>query len=143
MRDTFQEKFCRHFGVPAVRYRPELLRRTLHPLARWFRWPLRLVTRDFFAADHEFIAGVGSLKRRRDFALEAQAFLSHPDNTRFLRRTLGLRISCARMQLVFYEVWTGTASDSPEDAGDSRPRILDSPAGHPSNLFARLPRGAR
>ena len=108
----FAEKCCAHFGVPRERYVAVLLEHTLYPHARWLRPMLLIFAPDFFAADRDFLFGVGQLWRRRDFQVEVQDFHHHPANRGFLRQGLRLRISVGRVQ----ELVNATLADSPRDA---------------------------
>lgn len=102
MPETFQEKFCRHFGVPPGRYATAVLHRTLYPHARGL---FLLGARDAFATDRIFVAGVGRLTQRRGLAGEVQDFLHDPDNRGFWRRAVRLRVSVARMRALVATVW--------------------------------------
>jgi hypothetical protein len=106
MSECFQEKFCRHFGVPADRYGAAMMQRTLYWHARWLAW---LGTRDFLSADRSFIASVGRLTRRRDFSGEVMEFRDDARNLTFWRRTARLRVSSARMQALVRDVWSESA----------------------------------
>jgi hypothetical protein len=101
-RETFAQKFCRHFGVPTERFDEEVLRRTLYPHARWVR---RLGSRDLLSVDRSFVLSVGRLTRRRDFAGEAGEFGQEPCNRRFWRRWGRFRVSVGRMRELFDRVW--------------------------------------
>jgi hypothetical protein len=100
--ETFQEKVCRHFDVPAERYEETVLSRTLYPHARWLRG---VGSGDMFAADRSFVAGVGRLTRWSGFAAEASDFQHDSQNRRFWRRSLRLRVSVERMRVLFSEIW--------------------------------------
>ncbi|HVU35323.1 MAG TPA: hypothetical protein VHE61_17940 [Opitutaceae bacterium] len=119
--DSFQETFCAQYGIPPARYAAIVLRLTLYPHARWLAdlGPERLL-----APDRSFVAGVGRLTRWRDFAAEVREFQGAPENGRFWRRGLRLRVSVCRMRALFSEVMGGSASSprvetrSRESAGD-------------------------
>jgi hypothetical protein len=106
MSETFQEKFCQRFNVPADRFSAAMLRRTIYWHACWLPW---LGAIDFLAPDRAFIASVGRLTRRRDFAGEVMEFHGDARNLTFWRRTMRLRISSTRMSALFREVWQETA----------------------------------
>jgi hypothetical protein len=105
MAETFQDRYCRHFQVPADRFADHILRRTLYPRARLLYGVIRLFDRGHFAPDEQFVAGVGRLKERREFFGELKDFHVHPDNGRFVRHQLRLRVSANRMSKIFFEVW--------------------------------------
>ncbi len=102
MPESFQEKFCRHFAVPADRYPEAMLRRTLYRRARWLRWFLPY---DFISADRDFIHGVGRLTRRGDFSSEVKEFQRDARNRNFWRSLARCRVSSTRMRAVFVDVW--------------------------------------
>ena len=102
---TFAERFCAHFRVHPADYREAVLRRVLHPSARIGRPLLRAMSPDYFAADHDFIEGVGRIMHRREFGVEAEEFAHHPANRGFLRRALRLRASVGRMQKLVNEMF--------------------------------------
>jgi hypothetical protein len=52
---------------------------------------------DFFAADHDLIAGVGQLTRASDLALDLEEYRYHPANQSRLRRFLLLCVSTERI----------------------------------------------
>lgn len=117
--NSFQTTFCMQYGVPAERYGETVLRLTFYPHARWL---LAVATRRFLAADHKFVADVGRVTRWRDFAHEARDFQENPQNALFWRRTLRLRVSVARMRVLFSEVMGGTPLTPPsEPSAERRP----------------------
>jgi hypothetical protein len=87
-----------HGGVPAERCRRALFWRSLYLHA----WPVALLLggyrADFFNADREFIDDVTRLTRCRDFDEASYDFTLHPDNRRFARRWLRLRVSSHRLR---------------------------------------------
>lgn len=93
---TFAEKFCHQQRVHPSDYEAVVLRRSLRPIARLLR-PLLNLNPSYFAADREFVRGVGRLTRLADFHTEAQDFVNHPDGRGFLHRTLTLRVSRERL----------------------------------------------
>lgn len=115
MAETFHARFCRHAGISSDHFGVEVLKRTLYRRARVLRSVCLLFDRDFFAADNDFIAGVGQLTRRRDFHSEVQDFHTHPSNHGFLRRHLRFRVSVMRMSRLFHEAWP---EDEMSDAGN-------------------------
>jgi hypothetical protein len=115
--ETFQEKFCTRYGVPAARYGETVLRLTLYPHARW----LRLVPADeLLAADRRFVAAVGRLTRWRSYSETERDYQHDPQNRLFSRSVLRLRISGTRMRLLFSEVWGQSIPAEPESPGGSR-----------------------
>ena len=98
MHEHFAQRFCIHFDLPDHHYRDDLLRRTLHPHARLLYPFITWLDYEFFDADRDFVAGVGCLGRRSDFAGEVADFLTHRRSGNLLRRFLYVRISIARMQ---------------------------------------------
>ena len=91
-RMTFAEKFCTKNNVHPEDFEVKVLRLTLRPTARLLR-PLLNLNPDFFAADREFVRGVGRISRIEDFRSEAEDFTGHPEGRSFCHRTLKLRIS--------------------------------------------------
>ena len=96
---TFAEHFCAMNNLPKERYTAAVLRRSLYPAARILQPVLRLKP-GYFESDLEFVSCVGRIKRMRDFQLEAYAFIQDPKNCGFLRRTLRLRASVRRLQIL-------------------------------------------
>jgi hypothetical protein len=101
-RETFAAKFCRRFSVPIERFNDEVLVRTLYPHARLISLP---GLGQLLDTDRSFVAHVGQLTRRRDFAGEALEFQHDPRNRGFWRKNARLRISIRRMQTLFESVW--------------------------------------
>jgi len=94
---TFAEKFCARHDVAPEKYEEVVLKRSLYPVARLLR-PVLALKANYFAADREFIRGVGQLTLSGDFDSEAQDYLDHPTNRGFLRRVLKLRVSGRRLR---------------------------------------------
>lgn len=113
LSDTFQDRFCRHFGVPADRFTEMMLRRTLYLHARVMRW---LFSYDYLSPDRCFIASVGRLTRRRDFPSEVVEFREDARNLSFPRGKLRLRVSGDRMRALFREVWPETATEPAQES---------------------------
>ena len=113
MTETFQERYCRHFRLPAERFEAHMFRRALYPRVRWWRGLIWFFDRGYFDADHEFVRGVGQLLRARDFHGELKDFQFHPDNRGFLRGGMRLRISANRMARTFFAVWGETDAVPP------------------------------
>jgi hypothetical protein len=102
---SFQELFCAQYGVSPDRFEATILRLTLYPHARWLA---DVKPHAWLAPDCGFIAAVGRLTRGSGFAAEALEFQSRPENQRFWRRDLRLRVSVHRMRVLFSEVMGGT-----------------------------------
>jgi hypothetical protein len=96
---TFAEKFCARHNLPPEKYEETVLKYSLFPAAQWLR-PVLLLKANYFAADREFVRGVGRLTRSSGFDSEAQDFLYHPNNRGFLRRVFKLRVSARRLSRV-------------------------------------------
>lgn len=111
--ETFQDKVCRHFDVPPERYGETVLKLTLYPHARWL---VPLGADDFLEPDRLFISAVGQLTRWRGFAGEVWDFQRDERNRRISRRVLRLRVSVARMRVLFSEVWGESIPAHPERA---------------------------
>ncbi len=94
---TFSEKFCAKHNVRPEDFEATVLRLSLRPAARLFR-PILNLNPDYFAADREFVRGVGRISRIEDFGSEAQDFADHPDGRGFCHQSLGLRISRQRLR---------------------------------------------
>jgi hypothetical protein len=93
---TFAEKFCRQHRVHPSDYEAVVLWHSLRPFTRLLR-PILNLNPNYFAADREFVRGVGRLTRLEDFHTESQDFIHHPDGRSFLHRTLKLRASRERL----------------------------------------------
>ena len=111
--ESFQETFCAQYGVPPELYGATVLRLTLYPHARWLA---TIGPHGFLAPDCCFIANVGQLTRWSGFAGEAHQFQLLPENQRFSRRSLRLRVSVNRMRVLFSEVMGGTPSTRPNES---------------------------
>jgi hypothetical protein len=110
--ESFREIFCAQYGVPPELYDTTVLRLTLYPHARWLA---DLGPREFLVPDRSFIAAVGRLTRWDRFGGEVHDFQSTPENRRFWRRRMRLRVSVERMRVLFSEVMGGiTAASSDE-----------------------------
>jgi hypothetical protein len=94
---TFAELLCEHYGIEPEHYLRTVFRVTLHRRALLLAPVLGLFAPDHFACDLSFIRRVGELQRPADLMDEIRYFYWHPWNRGFLRRTLRLRVSAARM----------------------------------------------
>lgn len=128
LSENFQAAFCTQYGVPPMLYGATVLRLTLYPHARWLAdtGPHRLL-----APDRSFIDNVGRLNRWRDFSGEAEAFQQLPENGRFWRRRLRLRVSIDRMRVLFSDVMGGTPA-----LPLKRPQLQDESESDPGALAA-------
>lgn len=118
---TFRQLYCEQRGIVPARYESTLLRATL-------RWPGRVLHRvrgilpaALFAADHDFVVGVGFLTGPKDFDVEATEFLFHPQNRGFLRRQLRVRVSIFRLRRVVSRVFARAEAEA-EAAAKRGPR---------------------
>jgi hypothetical protein len=125
--ESFQEIFCAQYAVPPDLYGVTVLRLTLYPHARWLAG---MNAQKFLAPDRSFIATVGRLTRWRGFAGEVHEFQCRPENGRFWRRRVRLRVSVNRMRLLFSEVM-GRAPSIPSDGS----RLPDETRTEPSPLI--------
>jgi hypothetical protein len=96
IKGSFAERYCAKHGLADWQFVESALTNSLYVQAKILRPFLRLIP-GYFKADREFIASVGRIKRLRDFDMEAFAYVSDPDNRGFLRRTLRLRVSAAKL----------------------------------------------
>lgn len=115
---TFAEKFCARYGISLADYEQEMLRRSLYPTGKLVRM---LVSGDanYFLPDRDFIRGVGKLTRVQGFGAEVWAFTMNPENSRFLRLRLKMRVSAGR---VFHQLNEILHPDHvPPRAGNSVP----------------------
>jgi hypothetical protein len=101
---TFGELFCERYHLPPASYVHEMLRRTLYPRARMVAPVIRYFSPGYFDADHEFVRGVGLIRRADDLGGEVTNFHLHIRNRGFLRRILKIRVSCQRVSRLVGEV---------------------------------------
>lgn len=102
--ETFQETFCAQYCVQRDVFGPTVLRLTLYPHARFLAG---MPSTEFLAPDRHFILCVGQVRLWREFSSEAFEFQHLPENRRFRRRRLRLRVSIGRMRALFSEVMGG------------------------------------
>jgi hypothetical protein len=100
---TFAEKFCVRYHVRPEDYEKEMLLRSLYIPGRLLR---RLIGAEanYFSPDREFIRGVGKLTQIHGFGAELWAFTVNPENSRFHRQRLKMRVSARRVQQLLHEV---------------------------------------
>ena len=121
---TFAECFCTKNNIPREEFARAVFNRSLYRRTHLVKWLLPLLNPSYFAADFDLIYGVERLSRVRDFVTEAERFNEHLGNRGFLRRTLCLRVSTARLKTLIRETLphkSGTASGLPEDKKTSVP----------------------
>jgi hypothetical protein len=113
---TFAEKFCAQYQIPPQRYEAEMLKRSLYFPGKAMRL---LVGREanYFAPDRDFIRGVGRLTSPRGFGAEVWAFTIDPENSRFHRLHLKMRVSAKKVYRVVSEILENKASAN--DPGNS------------------------
>lgn len=68
---------------------------------------------DYFAAEREFLRGVGDIRSRRFFHAEAGEFHTHAANRGICRRFLRLRVSAERVRRIMEETWHATGQSNP------------------------------
>ena len=112
---NFAEKFCAQHNLAPEKFESEVFRRALHNRARLL-WPLLALIPGYFAADREFVRGVGRISRLREFEGEAIDFNHDPANRGVMRQWLRFRVSTRRLRRLV----RATLHD--DDAGDSKPR---------------------
>lgn len=101
---TFAELFCERHRVRPDDFVHVVFRRCLHRRT-WVCVPLlRLLRRDYFAADYELIRDVGRLTHARGLGNDLADYYSHPGNIGFLRRRLKLRLSIGRVTRLVHSV---------------------------------------
>jgi hypothetical protein len=103
---NFAEKFCAKNQIQPEDFVPTVLRLTLRPAARSIRTLLSF-NPDYFAADREFVRGVGRISRLEDFNSEAEDFMQDPDARGFLHQRLGLRVSRRRLRHLVRDTLAG------------------------------------
>lgn len=99
---TFAEKYCAKHGVYRADYEAVVLRKALRPTARILRVFLEL-NPNYFAADRDFVRGVGRISQLDEFYAESLDFAHHPGGRGFCHRTLGWRVSRERLRRIVRE----------------------------------------
>ena len=103
--DDFRYIYCTHHSIPLEAYTDHILKKALHPPARFFRILLRLGCEDYFRADLDFIHDVGCLRRFRDYDQCVHDFVSNPWNhDNLFRNVFGLRVSTTRVRRLLREL---------------------------------------
>ena len=99
---TFAQKFCVKNSVHPGDFDATVLRLTLRPIARFLR-PILNLGPNYFAADREFVRGVGRIARIEELRIEVEDFADHPDGRGFVHHWLKMRISRDRMSRLVRE----------------------------------------
>ncbi|MCR6630479.1 MAG: hypothetical protein NVV74_10735 [Magnetospirillum sp.] len=99
-------------GFPLEKFERAVVFRCLHLQAKPLWWLLWL-NRDYYAADFDFVGGVGSLRSQRDFRTEVSEFHYHPRNRGLLRSGLQLRVSAKKVQKLFEKYVQNPHSTAP------------------------------
>lgn len=94
---TIAERYCARHRIAADRFARRALFRSL-PLQGQLLYPLLDMLPGYFDPDLEFIRDIGRARTLRHFAIDATDFKIHPDNARFPRRWLKLRVSSRKLR---------------------------------------------
>jgi hypothetical protein len=118
---TFAEKFCSFHHIPPGRYEEQMLRRSLYFPGRLLLFLLGSKT-TFFAPDREFLRAVGNFTQVHGFGAEMWAFTVNPENSRFHRLHLKMRVSTKRVFQQLNEIMRASspAAVPPRDLPVSR-----------------------
>ena len=110
-KHPFAKLYCDAHALPPEQFVPVMFQ---HSLYWWVRPLAPLLHRcfpDYFRVDQALLANVGAARRPEEVADAIFRFHAHPDNRRFLRRALLLRVSPGKIIPLFQAV-TGMATDS-------------------------------
>ena len=108
---TFAEKFCARHRIAPADYEKEMLRVSLY-------FPGKLLRRllgseaNYFAPDREFIRAVGKLTRVHGLGAEVWAYTVNPENSRFVRLYLKMRVSAKKVHQQLVDALGHDHSDS-------------------------------
>lgn len=105
-KPTLQERYRAFHHLPDATCTEHLLRRSLYPHARWLRPLVKMLWPEAFALDWEFLAGLSTLRSRREFPAEANVFFDRSHRERRWRHALRLRVSVQRAQREIDRVWS-------------------------------------
>jgi len=108
--NSLQSRYCARHGINPAEFRAKLLARSLYPHARLLAPLLRLLDRQYFQADYEFVDDVAYLEDIERFHDALDSFVGHFSNRGFLRYSLKMRISARRMWRIARENLPGTPS---------------------------------
>ncbi|MEO7414034.1 MAG: hypothetical protein ABIZ81_11830 [Opitutaceae bacterium] len=100
---TFSEKFCTRRHIPLTDYENEMLRVSLYFPGRLVRLVLNREA-SYFAPDREFIRAVGKLPDVHGFDAEVWAYTINPENSRFHRLHLKMRVSAKKIYQQMREI---------------------------------------
>lgn len=81
-----------------------MLQRSLYPSGKLVRFLVKKAEADLFAADREFIRRVGQLTGSVGLDAELRAYTADPENRRFLRRGLKMRVSGKKVSRLLRDV---------------------------------------
>jgi hypothetical protein len=101
---NFAQRYCRRHTLDSAGFGEAVLARTLYPHARLLRPLIELFRPGFFAVDRDFVDDCGQLLHRGEFGFLAAEFHRHAANLGWLRHTLRLRLSMARMRALWREL---------------------------------------
>jgi hypothetical protein len=94
--ETFAEKFCARHRISPAEYENEMLRLSLYLPGKFLR-PLLSSKANYFAPDREFVRAVGKLTRVHGFGAEVWSYAVNPENCRFVRHYLKMRVSAKKV----------------------------------------------
>ena len=117
---TFAELYCEQHGISLDHYAQAVLHETLYPHTRLLFGMMKLISARHFAADIEFVADVGQIRRYRDYATEAEGYAHHPENRGFLRTVFNLRVSSRRMRRLVRATLHATVPAREKDQTDDQ-----------------------
>ena len=101
----FKTAFCEHFGCSAEAFLPELFSKSLDPGWRPAAFVLRRVWPDFFARNLRYLERLGEARSWSEVVFLANGIRSDEAlNKGFLRKTLHLRVSGARVMRLREEI---------------------------------------
>ena len=119
---TFKEVYIKKHGLTSDDFVGHVLKRTLYWHARLLAFPIRFFDRTLLMADCDLLHDIGMLTSRRQFTEFVRPLRHHPASRRFVRKTLQLRMSVAKLHLIINEtmVEAGSQSASPFKPSVSR-----------------------
>lgn len=96
-QQTLEERFCAKHGCSAEEFPSKVFWMCLHRHAVILAPPLLLFKRDYFAADHELVAGIRRAVKMSEVWEEVRAYFLHPKHQGWLRKRANVRISVRRV----------------------------------------------
>jgi len=109
-KHPFAKLYCDAHSLPPEQFVPVMFQHALYwwarPLAPWLQW----CCPGYFRVDQILLANVGAARRPEEVADAIFKFHAHPENRRFLRRALLLRVSPGKI-IHLFQVVTGMAPD--------------------------------